>query len=110
MHQVETLADAKWNALIASNPKEFNTSATQLFVVETSLHSRKWQEKIENFQEIREKALELVPKLGPLFEGSREETTRVMHGSTLEEERKAIEISQAKPNTMEELKTWLGVI
>jgi len=29
MHQVETLTDTNWNALIASKPKEFNLSATQ---------------------------------------------------------------------------------
>jgi uncharacterized coiled-coil DUF342 family protein len=78
---VETLVDAEWNSLIASKPKEFNTNATQQFVAEASLLARKWQDKIEHFQEIREKSLELVPELGPSFEGSKEETTRVMDGS-----------------------------
>jgi hypothetical protein len=71
MHQVETLVDEEWNSLITSNPKEFNTSATQQFVAEASLLARKWQDKIEHFQEIRKKSLELVPELGPCLKDPR---------------------------------------
>jgi hypothetical protein len=80
MHQVETLADAEWNSLIASKLKEFNLNATQQFIAEASLLARKWQDKLEQFQEIREKSLELVLELGPSFEGSKEEERKTPEG------------------------------
>jgi hypothetical protein len=61
MHQVETLSDAECNSLIASNPKEFNLSTTQQLVAKSSLLARKWKDKIEQFHEVKEKSLELVP-------------------------------------------------
>jgi hypothetical protein len=61
MHQVETLAYAECNSLIASNPKEFNLSTTQQLVAKSSLLARKWKDKIEQFHEVKEKSLELVP-------------------------------------------------
>jgi hypothetical protein len=60
-------------SFIASNLKEFNLNATQQFIVEASFLARKWKDKLEQFQEVREKYLELLPKLGPSFEGSKEE-------------------------------------
>jgi hypothetical protein len=42
MHQVDILAYAEWNALIASKPQEFITSAMKHFLIEVSLLSRKW--------------------------------------------------------------------
>jgi hypothetical protein len=84
MHQVETLADAEWNSLIASKPKEFNLNATQQFVAEASLLSRKWKDKLEQFQEVREKSLELVPELGPSFEGAKEEEIKTPEGQQVE--------------------------
>jgi hypothetical protein len=68
MHQVDSIADSEWNSLVVSKPKECITDATQQFVVEASLLSRKWQDKVDNFQDVRKRALELVPKLGPSFE------------------------------------------
>jgi hypothetical protein len=75
MHQVDAIVDYEWNSLVASKPKECITDATQQFVVESLLLSRKWQEKVDNFQEVRKISLELVPKLGSSFEKEKPETT-----------------------------------
>jgi hypothetical protein len=65
MHQVDAIADFEWKSLVSLKPKECITNATQQFVAEASLLSRKWQDKLDNFQEVRKRALELVPELGP---------------------------------------------
>jgi hypothetical protein len=96
-------ANSEWNSLVASKPEEFTTGATQQFVVEASVLARKWQDKVENFQEVRKKSLELVPELGPSFEGAKEEIIQDGSGSNLEVEGK--DKQQANPETMEELKT-----
>jgi hypothetical protein len=80
MHQVETLADAKWNSLMASKPKEFNLNTTQQFVAKASLLARKWQDKLEHFQEVKEKVLKLVTDLGPSFEGAKVEERKTVEG------------------------------
>jgi hypothetical protein len=103
MHQVDAIADSEWNSLVASKPKECITDATQQFVVEASLLARKWQDKVDNFQEVRKRALELVPELGPSFEEDKEETVQAGNGSNLEPEGKKEQ--QANPETMEESKT-----
>jgi hypothetical protein len=73
MHQVYATTDSEWNLLVASNPKRCSTEATQQFVADASLLSRKWQDKVGNFQGVRERALELVLELGPSFEEAKEE-------------------------------------
>jgi hypothetical protein len=103
MHQVDAITNSEWNSLVASKPEEFTIDATQQFVVEASVLARKWQDKVENFQEVRKKSLELVPELGPSFEGDKEETIQYGSGSNLEPEVK--DKQQANPETMEELKT-----
>jgi hypothetical protein len=65
MHQVDTIADSKWNSLVTSKTKGCITDTTQQFVIEASLLARKWHEKLDNFQDVRKRALELVPELGP---------------------------------------------
>jgi hypothetical protein len=97
MHQVDAIADSEWNSLVASKPKECITDATQQFVVEASLLARKWQDKVENFQEVRKRSLELVPELGPSFEEAKEEITQVGSGSNLETKDKGKQ--QANPET-----------
>jgi hypothetical protein len=42
-------------------------------VAEASLLARKWQDKGENFQDIRKRGMEFVPELGPSFEEAKEE-------------------------------------
>jgi hypothetical protein len=64
IHQVDSIADSEWNSLVASEPKECIINATQQFFVEASLLSRKWQDKVDNFQEVRKRALKLIPELG----------------------------------------------
>jgi hypothetical protein len=59
-----------------SNPKECIIDDTQQFVVEASLISRKWQDKVDNFQDVRQRALELVLELGPSFEEDKEKTVQ----------------------------------
>jgi hypothetical protein len=59
-----------------SNPKGCSTEATQQFVAEASLLARKWQDKVGNFQGVRERALELVPESGPSFEEAKEEKSQ----------------------------------
>jgi hypothetical protein len=103
MHQVDAIADSEWNSLVASKPKECITDATQQFVVEASLLSRKWQDKVDNFQEVRKRALELVPELGPSFEKEKPETTEAGSESNSEPEGKKEQ--QANLETMEKMKT-----
>jgi hypothetical protein len=68
MHQVDATLDSEWNSLVASKPKGCIIDVTHQFVVEASLLSRKWQEKIVGFQEVKKRALDLVQELGPSFE------------------------------------------
>jgi hypothetical protein len=67
MHKFDATTYSKWNSLVTSKPKGCSTEATQQFVAEASLLARKWQDKVGNFQGVRERALELVPELGPYF-------------------------------------------
>jgi hypothetical protein len=67
------------------------------------LLSKKWQDKVENFQEVRKKSLELVLELGPSFEGAKEEIVQDGSGSNLEAEDK--DKQQANLETMKELNT-----
>ena len=73
MHQVDATTDFEWNLLVASKTKECSKEATQQFVVEASLLAQKWQDKVEIFQGVKHRALELVPELGPSFEEVKEE-------------------------------------
>jgi len=108
MHQVDSIADLEWNSLIASKTKEFIIDATQQFVFEASLLARKWQDKVDNYQDVRKRALELVPELWPLFEEDKEESVQDGNGCNLELEGKKEQ--QANQETMKYLKTWIGVI
>jgi hypothetical protein len=54
-------------SLIASNPKEFSTSAMQQFVAEASLLARKWQDKIEHFQEGQGEIPRTSTRVGPFI-------------------------------------------
>jgi hypothetical protein len=76
MHQVDATTDSEWNSLVASKPKGCITDTTQQFMAEASLLARKWQDKDDNFQGIRKRALELVPELGPSFEEVEEESAQ----------------------------------
>jgi hypothetical protein len=73
MHQFDATTDSEWNCLVTSKPKECITNATQQFVSEASLLSRKWKDKVGNFQEVKKRALELVLELGPSFEEAEKE-------------------------------------
>jgi hypothetical protein len=73
MHQVDATTDSEWNSLVAAKPKEYNKETTQQFLAEASLLARKWQDKVESFQGVKHRALELVPELGPSFEEVKEE-------------------------------------
>jgi hypothetical protein len=37
MHQVDAIANFKWNSLVAAKPKECNKETTQQFLAEASL-------------------------------------------------------------------------
>jgi hypothetical protein len=39
---------------------------------------------VDNFQDVRKRALELVPELGPSFEEDKEEIVQARNGSNLE--------------------------
>jgi hypothetical protein len=73
MYQVDATIDSGWNYLVASKPKGCIIDATQQFIAKASLLSRKWQDKIVSFQEVRRRSLALVPELGPLFEEAEKE-------------------------------------
>jgi hypothetical protein len=103
MHQVDATTDSEWNSLVTSKPKGCITDVTQQFVVEASLLSRKWQDKVVNFQGVRKRALELVPELGPSFEEVEKERTQEETGSKAETKDKGKQ--QASPETMEEPRT-----
>jgi hypothetical protein len=103
MHQVDATADSEWNSLVASKPKGCITDVTQQFVVEASLLARKWQDKIVGFQEVRKRALELVPELGPSFEEVEKERVQEEDERKVETEDKGKK--QALPEAMEEPRT-----
>jgi hypothetical protein len=44
------------------------------------LLARKWKDKLEKFQEVKEKFLELLPELGPSFEGAKVEEIKTPEG------------------------------
>jgi hypothetical protein len=88
MHQVDATTDSEWNSLVASKPKGCSTEATQQFIAEASLLARKWQDKVGNFQGVRERALELVPELGPSFEEEKEEKAQTKEKKKEEKEDK----------------------
>jgi hypothetical protein len=73
MHKVDAITCSEWNLLVSSNPKECSKEATQQFFVEATLLARKWQQKVGNFQGVKEQSLELVLELGPSFEEEKEE-------------------------------------
>jgi len=50
-----------------------NKETTQQFFVEASLITKKWKDKVGNFQGVKQQALELVLELGPSFEEVKEE-------------------------------------
>jgi hypothetical protein len=58
---------------------------------------------VEKFQEVRKRALELMPKLGPSFEEEKEET--VQAGNERNLDRKGKREQQDNLETMEELET-----
>jgi hypothetical protein len=60
---VDAIADSEWTSSVASKTKECIADVAQQFVVEALLLARKWQEKVDNFQEVRKRALELVLEL-----------------------------------------------
>jgi hypothetical protein len=76
MHQVDATTHSEWNLLVMSKPKGCGKEATQEFVVEASLLTRKWQDKVGNFQGVKERSLESVLELGPSFEEAKEEKTQ----------------------------------
>jgi hypothetical protein len=88
MHHMDTIADSEWNSLVVSKPKECIIDANQQFVVEASLLARKWQDKVEKFQEVRKRSLELVSELGPLFEEAKNEIMQAESGRNLQAEEK----------------------
>jgi hypothetical protein len=53
-------------------------------MVEASLLSRKWQDKIASFQGVRKRALELFLYLGPSFEEVEKERVQAQAGSKAE--------------------------
>jgi len=72
--------------MVTSKPKGCITDATQQFMVEASLFTRKWQDKVVNFQGVNKRALELVPELGPSFKEVEKERTQVETGRKAEKE------------------------
>jgi hypothetical protein len=67
MHKFDATMYSKWNPLVISNPKGCSTEATQQFFAEASILAKNWQDKVGNFEGVRERALDLVPELGPSF-------------------------------------------
>jgi hypothetical protein len=61
IHQVDATTDFEWKLLVTPKTKVDSKEATQHSIAEASLLTRKWQEKVGNFQGLKEKALDLVP-------------------------------------------------
>jgi hypothetical protein len=88
MHQFDATTDSEWNFLVASKTKADSKETTQQFVAEASLLARKWKDKVGNFQGVKQRALELVPKLGPSFEEVKEEKAQTEEPKEEEKEDK----------------------
>jgi hypothetical protein len=54
MHQFDATTDSKWNLLVTSKTKADSKETTQQFVAEASLLTRKWQDKVGNFQGVKQ--------------------------------------------------------
>jgi hypothetical protein len=76
--QQQILSGTHW---LQAKPKEYNKETTQQFLAEASLLARKWQDKVESFQGVKHRALELVPELGPSFEEVKEEKAQTEESS-----------------------------
>jgi hypothetical protein len=100
MHRVDATTDSEWNSLVTSKPKGCITDMTQQFMVEASLLSINWQEKVIDFQGVRKRALELVPEFFPSFEEVKKERTQEKIGSKAETKDKGKK--QANLETTEE--------
>jgi hypothetical protein len=85
-----------------SKTKECITFATQQFFFEASLLARKWQDKVENFQDLRKRSIEIIPELGSSFEEYKVELDQAGNESNLEPEGKREQ--QSNPETTKELK------
>jgi len=69
------------------------------------LLARKWQNKADNFQDIRKRALDLVPELGLSFEEVKEES--VPENVEIKKETKDKGKQQVILETTKEPRTWL---
>jgi hypothetical protein len=69
LQQLDALVDTKWNALLATEPEVLDVNAAQEFVVGASILARKWKDRVDQCDIFRQQALQIVPELGPLFEG-----------------------------------------
>jgi hypothetical protein len=76
MHQVDVRIYSEWDSLVTSKPKGCITYVNQWFVTKASRLSKKWQDKIGSFQEVKKRALELVSELGPSFEEAEKEKSQ----------------------------------
>ena len=88
MHQVDTTTDFEWNSLFAAKPKEYIKETTQQFLAEASFLAQKWQDKVESFQGVKHRELELVPELGPSFKDLKEEKAQTEYPKEEEKEDK----------------------
>jgi hypothetical protein len=88
MHQVDAIVDSEWNSLVASNQR--NASQTPLNNLLLKLHYflGSGRNKVDNFQEVRKRSLELIPELGPSFEKEKSERTEVESESNSKREGK----------------------
>jgi hypothetical protein len=54
MYQVDATTNSEWNLLVMSKPKGCSKEETQQFVAKASLLARMWQDKVGNFQGVKE--------------------------------------------------------
>jgi hypothetical protein len=55
--------------MLATKPEVPDANTAQVFVVDASILVRKWKDRVKQYDIFREKALQIVPELGPPFEG-----------------------------------------
>jgi hypothetical protein len=50
MHQLDYVAETKWQNLLATKPTKMDVVATQDFVVGASILVQKWQDCLDNYE------------------------------------------------------------
>jgi hypothetical protein len=67
MQQLHSIADTKWNTLLATKMEALDVTVTQEFVAGASILVRKWQDYSSIMTNFKHAGSHIVPELGPPF-------------------------------------------